>query len=186
LPELVFVFGIMHRSGTNYLRDLLTLHEQCRGSRIHEDFLVANSCLLERYVDAVIYNWNSDWFQGAIDEEVAGVAKALGSGLEAFCGIGGGRAAADCGEYPHARWRPSSPYVKCALPTLMIDYSEQIVSGHFVCKVVGRGYAAFLAVFPGGSRRTAAIKRVTSPSKCAASKSVKWSPAIGITVRSEQ
>jgi protein-tyrosine sulfotransferase len=86
LPELVFVFGIMHRSGTNYLRDLLALHEQCRCSRIHEDFLVANSCLLERYVDAVSKNWNSDWFQGAIDEEVAGVAKALGSGLEVFCG----------------------------------------------------------------------------------------------------
>jgi Sulfotransferase family len=86
LSELVFVFGIMQRSGTNYLSDLLTLHEQCRGSRIYEDFLVANSGLLERYVDAVSKNWRREWFQFAIDEEVTEIAKALGSGLEAFCG----------------------------------------------------------------------------------------------------
>lgn len=59
--RLIFVLGIMERSGTNYLMDLLLTHSDCTPSNIPEDFLLAESHWLNGYVDALYKKWNSNW-----------------------------------------------------------------------------------------------------------------------------
>ena len=45
----IFVHGILGRSGTNYLTEMLALHPACAVSRIPEDWLLAKSeCLTEK------------------------------------------------------------------------------------------------------------------------------------------
>ncbi|NBD18361.1 MAG: hypothetical protein GVY04_20175 [Cyanobacteria bacterium] len=56
----IFIAGIMTRSGTNFLYNLLELHPQCQGVNskvMAEDHLIANSNLLERYVKNVGSYW---------------------------------------------------------------------------------------------------------------------------------
>jgi hypothetical protein len=60
--EFVFILGITHRSGTNFLSDLVTRHPDCEKVRtIWEDFLLANSDKLDKFVSAVAGCWNRDW-----------------------------------------------------------------------------------------------------------------------------
>ena len=60
--ELIFVLGILHRSGTNFLRDLLCEHPDCAMvQQIGEDYLLAHADILEDYVDKVSRSWNTEW-----------------------------------------------------------------------------------------------------------------------------
>lgn len=62
LPEVAFVLGILQRSGTNYLNDLLERHPDCASLRtIGEDFLVANADRLDAFVRGVTGMWNAKW-----------------------------------------------------------------------------------------------------------------------------
>ena len=56
----IFIAGVMTRSGTNFLYNLLNLHPQCQGVNsdvIAEDHLIANLNLIERYVQNVGSYW---------------------------------------------------------------------------------------------------------------------------------
>ena len=58
----IFILGIMQRSGTNFLQDLLCLHPDCEsGQIIHEDFLAAHTDLLVEYANSVYGNYPSHW-----------------------------------------------------------------------------------------------------------------------------
>jgi len=60
--KYLFLFGVIHRSGSNYLHRLLSLHPQIgRISTIREDFLTANSDLLDQYVKHIAEEWNDNW-----------------------------------------------------------------------------------------------------------------------------
>lgn len=59
--QLILVLGIMPRSGTNYLYDLLLTHADCTASRVPEDFLVAQAHWLNGYVEAVHGKWSPRW-----------------------------------------------------------------------------------------------------------------------------
>ncbi len=54
----IFILGILPRSGTNFLRDLLRAHPDCGPpERVWEDFFVYHADLLCRYVDKVCAHW---------------------------------------------------------------------------------------------------------------------------------
>ena len=57
----IFILGIMQRSGTNWVRDLLLCHPDCYGARIPEDFLLANSHLLIRFGSSLYKSWPETW-----------------------------------------------------------------------------------------------------------------------------
>lgn len=60
--EPVFLLGIMQRSGTNFLADLLRLHPDCRaGGVIWEDYLLAYAEPLVEYAHTVYRRWNPRW-----------------------------------------------------------------------------------------------------------------------------
>lgn len=57
--NIVYLLGILPRSGTNYLSDLICLHPDCgRSERMPEDYLIANAHHLVNFVDAVYESWN--------------------------------------------------------------------------------------------------------------------------------
>lgn len=62
-PRVIFIRGITQRSGTNYLRDLVTLHPQCCHARqpIWEDFSLDDAAHLDRYVARLSRRWPPAW-----------------------------------------------------------------------------------------------------------------------------
>jgi len=60
-PGPIFILGIMPRSGTNWLRDLLLCHPDCYAAKVHEDFLLANSHLLMRFGASLYRTWPEKW-----------------------------------------------------------------------------------------------------------------------------
>lgn len=76
----IFILGIMPRSGTNYLSDLLCLHPDCGSPQpIYEDFLLHGGRHLRAYVEAVTAHWDSQW--GYADSDKAAILSSLGDGL---------------------------------------------------------------------------------------------------------
>lgn len=55
--NLILVLGLFKRTGTNHLKDLLCCHPDCRFSAIPEDFLLAKSDLLLRYIRETYTAW---------------------------------------------------------------------------------------------------------------------------------
>lgn len=82
--RVVYLLGVMPRSGTNFLNDLMCRHPDI-GTTVHlpEDFLIANSDHLVQYAEAVYRSWDTLWgeFDPALTEPLL---KALGAGLESF------------------------------------------------------------------------------------------------------
>jgi hypothetical protein len=79
----IFVMGILHRSGTNFLVNLICSHPDCAlPAPVWEDFLVAESNHLARYVDRVSDRWDHDW--GDIESLRNQLATSLGAGLTSF------------------------------------------------------------------------------------------------------
>jgi hypothetical protein len=61
-PEkIIFLLGIMPRSGTNYLFDLLLAHPGCTASRIPEDYFVAHADQLDGFVQRVARTLQARW-----------------------------------------------------------------------------------------------------------------------------
>jgi hypothetical protein len=61
-PEVIFILGILQRSGTNYLSDLLVQHPDCTPMpTIGEDFLLANADKLVAFTEGVARQWNPKW-----------------------------------------------------------------------------------------------------------------------------
>jgi hypothetical protein len=82
----IFILGIMQRSGTNWLRDLLLCHPDCYPAKIQEDFLLANSQLLVRFGSSLYRSWPESWHA---DERVGPqerLHRLLGEALLAFIG----------------------------------------------------------------------------------------------------
>jgi hypothetical protein len=75
----IFIIGIEHRSGTNFLSDLLALHADCcRPATIGEDFLLHHAHHLKKYSAALHQSWNPIWRPSATQEQIGA---ALGRGL---------------------------------------------------------------------------------------------------------
>ena len=77
--QAVFIIGIEHRSGTNFLSDLLALHADCcRPATIGEDFLLHHAEYLRRYALGLHESWNPEWRSSVSQDEIGA---ALGRGL---------------------------------------------------------------------------------------------------------
>jgi hypothetical protein len=84
-PRMLFIHGVLQRSGTNFLLDLLSLHSDCNVGGIYEDYLLAGSPLLMRYVWTLTESWNSTWFNEPAEELRRKLAAAMGKELGLFC-----------------------------------------------------------------------------------------------------
>lgn len=81
----IFILGIMHRSGTNLLQDLLCLHPDCEpGGIIWEDGLIARAGPLIEYVNYLYKFWDSHWHIQEILGPSDLLYNCLGDGLLAF------------------------------------------------------------------------------------------------------
>lgn len=83
--SLILVRGVMVRSGTNFLLDLLCQHPDCAPSRsgLPEDFFPDEAHHLRRFVEGVADRWPATW---GIDRPAmtAAMMRALGDGLAGF------------------------------------------------------------------------------------------------------
>jgi hypothetical protein len=90
-PEPIFILGILQRSGTNYLYDLIRRHPDCWAragwSTSVEDYLLRRSDLLLKYAGVSDAFWQKVW--GTPGEEDL-LCECLGRGLAAFLSAGAG------------------------------------------------------------------------------------------------
>ena len=84
----IFILGVMQRSGTNWLRDLLLCHPDCYAARIPEDFLVANSHLLLRFGSSLYRSWPENWNAEARVGPQERLHRIMGEALLEFIGQG--------------------------------------------------------------------------------------------------
>jgi protein-tyrosine sulfotransferase len=65
----IFIHGVLPRSGTNFLWDLLLLHPDCVRAQepVNEDLFLDSSDHLVRFVDAVRASWDPKWGTFAAD-----------------------------------------------------------------------------------------------------------------------
>ena len=81
----IFLLGVMPRSGTNFLWDLLLLHPHCAAARspIREDLFLEHVDLLLAYTSAVRRSWDPAW--GTFPDDLSDrFHEALGDGLISF------------------------------------------------------------------------------------------------------
>jgi len=77
--QAIFIVGIEHRSGTNFLADLLALHADCcRPLAIGEDFLLHHAHHLRQYAAGLHSSWHPQWRESASQGDIGA---ALGRGL---------------------------------------------------------------------------------------------------------
>jgi hypothetical protein len=77
--KAIFIIGVEHRSGTNFLSDLLALHDDCcRPVTIGEDYLLQHAPHLKRYASRLHDSWNPEWRASATQ---ADIGAALGRSL---------------------------------------------------------------------------------------------------------
>ncbi len=82
--KVVFLLGIMPRSGTNFLFNLLCAHPEISYSvRNREDFLLENAHHLEAFAQSVYNSWDKLWDKQSENPDNT-ILKALGAGLERF------------------------------------------------------------------------------------------------------
>ncbi len=85
MNQFCFLLGIMPRSGTNYLENILSLHNDCvTCTPIYEDFLISQSGLLLKYSKQVSRFWNPKWDESNkyLDKDI--LLKNIGNGLLNF------------------------------------------------------------------------------------------------------
>jgi protein-tyrosine sulfotransferase len=88
----IFIHGILPRSGTNFLWDLLLLHPHCGPPRepVREDLFLDHSDHLIRFADEVRAAWDPRW--GHFEEDVGSqLYNGLGRGLVSFLHVDPGR-----------------------------------------------------------------------------------------------
>ena len=67
--EPIFILGIMQRSGTNYLYNLLLLHPDCRDpAPVWEDYFVHHADLVSKFIKALSRQWAIDGKEGKLLE----------------------------------------------------------------------------------------------------------------------
>jgi protein-tyrosine sulfotransferase len=84
-PDPIFIHGIMPRSGTNYLWQLLLQHPGCAPGRdpIREDFFLECSDHLASFVADASGHWDPMW--GSVDDPTLGdLLRSLGDGLVSY------------------------------------------------------------------------------------------------------
>jgi Sulfotransferase family len=90
--EPIFVHGILPRSGTNYLWDLLLLHPDCGRARkpVNEDLFLDHSDHLVEFVETVRDAWDPNWgtFDDALPDQLCA---GIGEGLVSFLWTDRGR-----------------------------------------------------------------------------------------------
>ena len=90
--EPVFLHGILPRSGTNYLWDLLLLHPDCARGRepVNEDLFLDHADPLVDFVKTVREAWDPIWgdYPAGISDDLCA---ALGRGLLSFLRVDDGR-----------------------------------------------------------------------------------------------
>lgn len=81
----IFILGIMPRSGTNYLWDLLRCHPDCAPARapIREDFFLQHADALVTYAATVRRSWDPAWGVYA-DDVMKRLHESLGNALVDF------------------------------------------------------------------------------------------------------
>ena len=81
----IFIHGILGRSGTNFLWNLLLLHPDCSRARepVNEDLFLEQSDHLVRFVESVRASWDPIWGTFAQDLPER-LCEGLGEGLVAF------------------------------------------------------------------------------------------------------
>ena len=81
----IFILGILPRSGTNFLFDLLSLHPECARGRvpINEDLFLHESDPLVAFIRAVRSRWDPIWGD-VTDDLMDDFHAALGEGLISF------------------------------------------------------------------------------------------------------
>lgn len=81
--EIVFLLGIMGRSGTNFLEELLCMHPDCGALvPVREAYLLDYAYLLVDYVESVYKSWSPKW--GCDESLKKRLLQFLGSGLTSF------------------------------------------------------------------------------------------------------
>ena len=76
----IFILGLMQRTGTVFLSDLLALHPDCAvPAPIWEDFLLAQGDELIRYADGLVAGWRTNL--SLSPDQIPDPLPALGSGL---------------------------------------------------------------------------------------------------------
>ena len=81
--NFVFVLGIMPRSGTHFLMNLLCLHPECAQSAMPEDGLVARSNILMKYIAENYRQWELEGDLPQIEADKL-LVEGLGRGLLTF------------------------------------------------------------------------------------------------------
>src|SRR5258708_3907506 len=81
----IFIQGVLPRSGTNFLWDLLLLHPDCTRGRepVNEDFFLEHSNHLTEFVEVVRGTWDPIW--GTFGPDIqARLCEGIGEGLVSF------------------------------------------------------------------------------------------------------
>jgi protein-tyrosine sulfotransferase len=83
--EPIFIHGILPRSGTNFIWDLLLVHPDCSRGRepVNEDLFLEHSDHLTAFVTAVQSAWDPAWGTFAIDAGTR-LYESIGDGLISF------------------------------------------------------------------------------------------------------
>ncbi len=55
--KIVFILGIMPRSGTHFIANLICKHQNCQSTLIPEDFFIANVKNLNRFSNDLVHTW---------------------------------------------------------------------------------------------------------------------------------
>lgn len=90
----IFVLGLLQRSGTNFVRDLLVAHPACAGSEVlAEDFLVHHSELVAGYANWVHGHWAVPLFPEQAERRKDELRRYLGRAVLDFVthAVNGGR-----------------------------------------------------------------------------------------------
>lgn len=84
----IFIMGIMRRSGTNFLSNLLCLHSDCKPTQVaREDFLIRHSDMLIKYSEKSAKYWNPKWFDKQNRKPTDILLQHIGNGLVDFLEI---------------------------------------------------------------------------------------------------
>lgn len=117
----IFVLGILQRSGTNYLNNLLLLHPDVQPpGMIWEDFHLAHADMLANYAEATAQHWPAKWSETLCTGLGRGaLLRHLGTGIVAFM------------EQQNAIWIQQNPQQRGATrPVTLVSATPSVANLH--------------------------------------------------------